>query len=133
MFGVVLVAFLAVRPSADATIHRIGGLFRFGSVLERDELIPRVTESTVATSTAVPPSTLIVPNASSTSSIDPDYGSDPRDEYGDQRGGFEYEDVDDYGTVDSCEGDCSDMDNDGRTWNDVDADGDGRYESNGFR
>ena len=27
-----------------------------------------------------------------------------------------------------CYGDCTDMDNDGRTWDDVDADGDGRYE-----
>lgn len=31
--------------------------------------------------------------------------------------------------VDSCIGDCYDMDNDGRTWNDIDRDGDGRYES----
>ena len=27
-----------------------------------------------------------------------------------------------------CYGDCTDMDNDGRTWDDVDADGDGRFE-----
>lgn len=27
-----------------------------------------------------------------------------------------------------CVGDCTDMDGDGRTWNDIDADGDGRYE-----
>jgi hypothetical protein len=27
-----------------------------------------------------------------------------------------------------CIGDCTDMDNDGRTWDDVDADGDGRFE-----
>lgn len=31
---------------------------------------------------------------------------------------------------DRCIGDCNDMDNDGRTWNDVDRDGDGLYESN---
>lgn len=30
---------------------------------------------------------------------------------------------------DSCVGDCTDMDNDGRTWDDVDADGDGLYET----
>ena len=30
---------------------------------------------------------------------------------------------------DRCIGDCNDMDGDGRTWNDVDADGDGLYES----
>lgn len=28
-----------------------------------------------------------------------------------------------------CVGDCTDMDGDGRTWNDIDADGDGFYES----
>ena len=45
---------------------------------------------------------------------------------------YEYQDdyQDDYGGFDDyCEGDCYDMDNDGRTWNDVDADGDGLYES----
>jgi len=31
---------------------------------------------------------------------------------------------------DRCIGDCNDMDNDGRTWNDVDRDGDGFYLSN---
>ena len=41
------------------------------------------------------------------------------DDYGDYYGGF-----DEY-----CDGDCYDMDNDGRTWNDVDADGDGLYET----
>jgi hypothetical protein len=30
-----------------------------------------------------------------------------------------------------CDGDCNDMDNDGRTWGDVDADRDGCYESRG--
>ena len=34
--------------------------------------------------------------------------------------------VEDYET---CIGDCNDMDNDGRTWDDIDGDGDGRYES----
>ena len=42
-----------------------------------------------------------------------------QDDYQDDYGGF-----DDY-----CDGDCYDMDNDGRTWNDVDADGDGLYET----
>jgi hypothetical protein len=36
----------------------------------------------------------------------------------------------DPGSEDRCIGDCNDMDNDGRTWNDVDRDGDGLYESN---
>jgi hypothetical protein len=37
----------------------------------------------------------------------------------------------DFGNSDtSCIGDCTDMDNDGLTWNDYDADGDGLYESN---
>ena len=36
----------------------------------------------------------------------------------------------DYGFDDGpCYGDCNDMDNDGRTWDDYEADGDGRYES----
>ena len=40
------------------------------------------------------------------------------------------DDDDSYGDYDSqCVGDCNDMDNDGRTWNDVDADNDGIYES----
>jgi hypothetical protein len=36
--------------------------------------------------------------------------------------------LDDYPAGD-CVGDCNDMDGDGRTWDDVDADGDGNYES----
>ena len=36
----------------------------------------------------------------------------------------------DYGFDDEpCYGDCNDMDNDGRTWDDYDGDGDGRYET----
>ena len=45
---------------------------------------------------------------------------------------YNYQDdyQDDYGGFDVyCDGDCYDMDNDGRTWNDVDADGDGLYET----
>jgi hypothetical protein len=38
------------------------------------------------------------------------------------------EDIQDYHDDGPCYGDCTDMDNDGRTWDDVDADGDGRYE-----
>ena len=53
-----------------------------------------------------------------------DYG-DYQDDYGDYQ-----DDYGDYGGFDDyCEGDCYDMDNDGRTWNDVDADGDGLYET----
>ena len=37
-------------------------------------------------------------------------------------------DYDDSG-YDTCVADCTDMDNDGRTWDDVDADGDGVYET----
>ena len=56
-----------------------------------------------------------------------DYGDDYGDDYENDFGDY-YED--DYGGFDDyCEGDCYDMDNDGRTWNDVDADGDGLYES----
>ena len=48
------------------------------------------------------------------------------------RDGDDYEDnyENDYGdNYESCVGDCNDMDNDGRTWDDIDGDGDGRYES----
>ena len=38
-----------------------------------------------------------------------------------------YEDI--YDSPNDCYGDCFDMDNDGRTWNDVDADQDGLYET----
>jgi hypothetical protein len=47
------------------------------------------------------------------------YQDNYQDDYQDDYGGF-----DEY-----CDGDCYDMDNDGRTWNDVDADGDGLYET----
>jgi len=40
------------------------------------------------------------------------------------------EDFDDSYEDNRCIGDCNDMDGDGRTWNDVDRDGDGVYESN---
>ncbi len=38
------------------------------------------------------------------------------------------EDMQDYYDDGPCIGDCNDMDNDGRTWDDYDADGDGLYE-----
>jgi hypothetical protein len=51
-----------------------------------------------------------------------------QDDYGDYGDYGDYQD--DYGGFDDyCDGDCYDMDNDGRTWNDVDADGDGLYET----
>lgn len=52
---------------------------------------------------------------------DDDYPSDDDSGYDDTY-------IDDDG-VDSCVGDCNDMDNDGRTWDDVDADHDGLYET----
>jgi uncharacterized protein YjbI with pentapeptide repeats len=49
----------------------------------------------------------------------------PRYEGGDDKLYIE-DDGEDY---EPCYGDCNDMDNDGRTWDDYDADGDGRYET----
>jgi hypothetical protein len=51
--------------------------------------------------------------------------------YPDEDSNYEYYDEPDWGDYDtgSCVGDCTDMDGDGRTWNDIDADGDGFYES----
>ena len=51
------------------------------------------------------------------------YGSD---NFGSDNFGSDNYVSDNYGY---CEGDCNDMDNDGRTWNDVDSDGDGIYET----
>lgn len=55
------------------------------------------------------------------------------DDYDDGSEGYDdpiQDDDDIYGDYESqCVGDCNDMDNDGRTWNDVDADNDGIYES----
>ena len=51
--------------------------------------------------------------------------------YPDEDSNYEYYDEPDWGDYDagSCVGDCTDMDGDGRTWDDIDADGDGFYES----
>ena len=37
--------------------------------------------------------------------------------------------AEDFDSDPPCIGDCNDMDGDGRTWNDIDGDGDGLYES----
>lgn len=60
-------------------------------------------------------------------STDADCGGGP---YGEERENY----GDDYWPDEGpnwCDGDCNDMDNDGRTWDDVDADRDGCYESRG--
>jgi hypothetical protein len=82
-----------------------------------------------------PPPTSFWQNQSPTYGSTDDYGSDDGDIYDDDYGDVyddDYGDVydDDYGDdYESCVGDCNDMDNDGRTWDDIDGDGDGRYES----
>ncbi len=69
-----------------------------------------------------------VPNYNYQDDYQDDYG-DYQDDYGDYQDDYQ-DDYGDYGGFDDyCEGDCYDMDNDGRTWNDVDADGDGLYET----
>jgi hypothetical protein len=52
-------------------------------------------------------------------------GYNEQDTYGD----VTEEDIQDYYDDGPCYGDCYDMDNDGYTWDDYDADGDGLYES----
>lgn len=56
---------------------------------------------------------------------DDDY-YDPADDYYDPAEDY-YSEPEDY--YEPCYGDCYDMDSDGRTWDDYDADGDGLYES----
>ena len=54
---------------------------------------------------------------------------DDRDGY-DKQDDYDQEFQDEYsGDYEPCDGDCNDMDNDGYTWDDYDADGDGLYES----
>jgi hypothetical protein len=57
-----------------------------------------------------------------------EYFDDENQEYYDD-GNQEYYDDGNQENYDECIGDCNDMDNDGRTWDDYDGDGDGLYES----
>ena len=55
--------------------------------------------------------------------------NDRSEEYYDDEYEEFYDDGDEEYYDDPCYGDCNDMDNDGRTWDDYDGDGDGLYES----
>ena len=60
-------------------------------------------------------------------STDADCGGGPYGEERENYGDDYWPDPDDGSNY--CDGDCNDMDNDGRTWDDVDRDGDGLYET----